>query len=154
MRRRRVPLPLLLLLFAVLGACADGDSVGTPDELADGVYEVLAVHRERAPLSGEGPDTRVLVHDHRYVQGGADEAPDYVLLRLPGHAPLDLARPPTPGEADGRPVLLLTLEPEAGQALEDLTSRAEHAAVVIGGRVATVHRIRVPIKGGTLQVSC
>jgi hypothetical protein len=154
MRLRRIHLPLLLLLFASLGACADPDTVETPDGLADGVYEVLAVEREREALPAERPDTRVLVHDHRYVQGGSEQAPDYVLLRLPGYAPLDLARPPAPGESEGRPVLLLNLEPAAGKALEDLTSRAEHAAVVIGGQVVTVHRIRVPIEGGMLQVSC
>ena len=147
---------LFLLLLALLCACACAEpaSVAPPDRLENGVYEILAVEPDARALPAPGPETRVMVHDHQYVQGGAELPPDHVLLRVPGHAPLDLGRPPTQGESNGRAVLLLQLEPVAGEALAKLTARAEWAAVVVGGRIVTVHRIRVPIEGGGLQVSC
>jgi len=143
---------LLPLLAVLLVGCAGPEPQS--DELPDGVYEVLAVERDAADLPAADAESRVLLHDRRFVQGGAEVPPDHVLVRLPGFAPLELAEAPTPGQADGRPVLLLTLSPAAGQALTELTTRAEHAAVLIGGQVVTVHRIRAPIEGGTLQVSC
>ena len=153
MPRRLLPL-VFALACACACACADSSPVATPAVLADGVYEVLAVERDRAALPEPDSDTRVLIHDRKYLRGGADEPPDYLLLRVPGYAPLDLARPPTQGMTEGRPVLLLALEEDAGKALTELTSRAERAAVVVGGDVVTVHRIRVPIEGGHLQISC
>jgi hypothetical protein len=149
-----MPRHLLPLVFALACACADSSPAPTPVALPDGVYEVLAVEGDRAALPAPGPETRVLIHDRKYLRGGSEEPPDYLLLRVPGYAPLDLARPPTQGMTEGRPVLLLALEEDAGKALTELTSRAERAAVVIGGDVVTVHRIRVPIEGGHLQISC
>jgi len=148
------PTRLLMLLAVLLLACGGPEPLGGSDAPPDGVYEVLAVEREAGALPAADAESRVLLHDRRYVRGGADLPPDHVLLRLPGFAPLELAQPPEHGETDGRPALLLTLTPSAGQALTDLTTRARHAAVVIGGQVVTVHRIRTPIEGGTLQVSC
>ena len=49
---------------------------------------------------------------------------------------------------------MITLEPEAGRALETLTGRIDQAALVVQGQIVTVHRVRVPIEGGKLQVTC
>ena len=143
---------VLLLLLAC--ACADRGPVAQSDALADGVYEVLAIEGDRDALPAPDAGTRVLIFDRQFIAGGSELPPEYVLLRVAGHAPLDLAESPSRGETGGRPVLLLTLRPEAGETLTALTSKAERAAVVVDGAIVTVHRIRVPIEGGRLQVSC
>ena len=145
---------LPLLLFLCTCACGEPEPVSRPEALEDGVYEVLAVGGDRDALPAADADARVLTFDRQFIAGGAELAPEYVLLRVPGHAPLELAQPPTEGEANGRPVLLLSLKPEAAKALTALTSKARRAAVVVDGTIVTVHGIRVPIEGGLLQVSC
>ena len=160
MPRPRTPVALLaltLLGLALALAPGCGDPSPPPRDAAalpDGVYEVLAVAPTPAELPAGGPDSRVLPFDHAYLQGGAELPPEHVLLRTIDAAPLDLAEAPSEGAMGGRPVLLLTLEAEAGAALERLTAKAKRAAVVVDGRIVTVHRIRVPIEGGRLQVSC
>ena len=145
---------LCLFLVVCVCACSGPDHDPRTDALADGVYEVLAADDDPSALPSGGAGTRVLVFDRQFIDGGSALPPEHVLLRIEGHAPLDLTAPPTTSEANGRPVLLLTLDAEAGRSLEALTSRAERAAVVVGGTIVTVHRIRTPIEGGRLQVSC
>ncbi len=146
-------LAILLLFLTSCGRPATAPDAPAAD-LEDGVYEVLAVASEKGELPTPDEDTRVLVFDGNFIVGGSDLPPEHVLLRVAGHAPLALAKPPTPGESGGRAVLLLSLTPEAGKALETLTTTAKRAAVVVNGTIVTVHRIRVPIVGGGLQVSC
>ncbi len=145
---------LSLVLLAGACGCSDPEPVPPPAALKDGVYEVLAVEGDPGALPTPDAETRVLTYDRQFIAGGSQLAPEYVLLRVRGHAPLELAKPPTEGEADGRPALLLTLRPEAGKTLAALTSKASRAAVVIGGTIVTLHRVRAPIEGGRLQVSC
>ena len=145
---------LLLCLLVCLVACADPAPRPTPPPLPNGIYEVLAVEREPGALPTPNADTRVLPFDRRFIDGGLEMPPAYVLVRTAGYAPLDLAKPPTEGDANGRAVLLLNLKPEAGKRLEQLTTTAKRAAVVIGGDIVTVHGIKVPIEGGGIQVSC
>lgn len=142
-----------LLLIVLLAGC--GQPTHAPSAaLADGVYEVLAVETDRAKLAGEAPGTRVLPFDHAYLRDAAERPVEFVRLRIEGAAPLDMAEAPTEGTLGDRPVLLLTLTPSAGEALEHLTTTARRAAVVVDGAIVTVHRIRIPIEGGRLQVSC
>ena len=55
---------------------------------------------------------------------------------------------------DGREYELPMVEGSEGERAVDSSQRADRAAVIVGGQVVTVHRIRVPIEGGKLQVSC
>ena len=145
---------LLFFVFVLAGACADPAPKISTDALPDGVYEVLAVESDREALPSADEGTRVLVFDRQFLADGDELPPEYVLLRIQGHAPLALAKPPAAGEAHGRPALLLNLDEDAGKALQALTTRAKRAAVVVNDTIVTVHRIRVPIEGGGLQVSC
>ena len=143
---------LLVALVLLLAAC--GTQPAAPTPLADGVYEVLAVEPDAHRLEPITPGTRIVPFDHAYLRGGAERPVEYVLLRERGAAPLDLAKAPQQSTMGDRPVLLITLTTSAGEALEALTAKAERAAVVVDGAIVTMHRIRVPIEGGRLQVSC
>ena len=136
------------VFFALLFA------VGCAAPLPNGVYEVRGTTPFEPELPAADAQTRVLVFDRQFIRGGTEIPPEYVQLNTSGFAPLDLAEPPEQAEMDGRAVLRLTLKPDAGRALAELTARADRAAVVVGGEIVTVHRVRVPIEGGRLQVSC
>jgi hypothetical protein len=138
---------LMPILFLAAGCAASRP-------LADGVYEVRAVMPTADALPRAGADERVLLFDRQFLREGEAMRPAHVLVRTTGFAPLTLAAPPVEGEANGRAVLQVTLTPEAARALTRLTSRADRAAVIVDGAIVTVHRVRVPIEGGQLQVSC
>lgn len=143
----------LLGLLLALSGCNTPSEPATPP-LADGVYEVIASAAEASGLPRVTADTRALIFDRQFVRDGAAEPPEHLLIRVTGHAPLELAEPPTTSEANGRRSLLLTLREEAGQALQELTTHATRAAVIVDGQVVTAHGIRTPIVGGKVQVSC
>lgn len=145
---------LLFGMVFVLSACGTKEVTHTDSVLPDGIYEVVASAASADALPSASSDTRVLRYDRRFVQGGDEVPPDYLLVRLSGFAPLDLAEPAKPSEMNGRPVLLLALESEASAALTALTTHAKAMAIVIGGEVTSSHRVREPLRGGRLQVSC
>jgi hypothetical protein len=52
--------------------------------------------------------------------------------------------------------ILLKLQPKAATAFERLTSEriGKQIAIVVGGEVVTMHKIRAAIKGGDVQITC
>ena len=146
---------LRFLAVLLAGACVCGcRGTSPPPALDNGIYEVLAAAPDPARLPAPDADTRVLVFDRQFVRGGSEIPPEHVLVRIPGHAPLDLARKPEVTGGKESPRLNLQLRPAAADALTKLTTRARRAAVIIDGKVVSVHGIKVPIEGGALQVSC
>jgi len=140
---------LLLTVLALVG-CNDA-----PDQrLVQGVYEVVSVVEDPGALPLAGPGERWFPYAPSAVEDGA---PQRFLLREDGAVPLDLARNPLYSEdEEGRKQIALTLTPKAGSALADLTRRlvGGRAAVVIGGVVVSFHKIRQPILGNSIVISC
>ena len=81
------------------------------------------------------------------------------LLIVPAEpaVPFVLASEPK-GKKDpsGNTAILLTLAPEYGQKLERFTSENQGmtAAMIVGGKVYSVHKIRTTLKGGMIQITC
>ncbi len=71
--------------------------------------------------------------------------------------PLSLSSLPKSGELeDGRKTIQLEFSEEASEKLERFSADNIGGAVatVVGGKVATRHKLRVAITGGKLQISC
>ena len=139
-----------LLAALALAGCSDA-----PEQLVErGVYEVVSVVEEPATLPAAGPGERWFPYAPSAVDDGP---PRRFLLREDGAVPLELARDPVYSEdEEGRKQIALTLTPEAGSALADLTRRlvGGRVAVVIGGEVISFHKVREPILGNGVVISC
>jgi preprotein translocase subunit SecD len=99
---------------------------------------------------------RPVVHRHRYLKTKDREPPRFLVVRAVPDVDLDLAGQPK-AVKDGAEVvrILLKLKPRAAQALERLTSdpAGKQIAIVLGGEVVTMHKVRGVIKGGDVQIT-
>ena len=78
------------------------------------------------------------------------------MVRTVADVELDLAGDPKAvKEGDEVVRILLKLEPKAATALEHLTRNPDgrEVAIVLGGEVVTVHKIRDTIRGGEVQIT-
>ena len=160
--------------LAVLGPLLVGCRAEPPDEkkppadtrqeaeapdrqrVGDGIYAVLREgRREEVGLARQGEV--VAVDHHRYSEKAAAEPPTYLALRASDRVPLVLAsRPEAVKDEAGQLRIHLTLARENAEALERLTrgNVGRQVAVLIAGDVVTVHKVRDPISGGKVQVTC
>jgi hypothetical protein len=139
----------LLAALALVG-CSDAPE----QQVESGVYEIVLVVEEPGTLPTAGPGERWFPYAPSAVDDGP---PRRFLLRVDGAVPLELARDPVYSEdEEGRKQIALTLTSEAGSALADLTRRlvGRRAAVVIGGEVISFHKVRQPILGNVVVISC
>jgi preprotein translocase subunit SecD len=156
MGRAALGLVAVLILGSPAPAGAPGEAPGAGKKLPDGVY---AVRRDGPQEKDVRPlkDGEVLVVDrHRYVKDTATQPPRFLVVRSPPEVTLDLAREPKAVEEGGEVVrILLHLRPQAAAALERLTrdQLGRQVAIVLGGEVVTVHKVRAVIKGGDVQIT-
>jgi hypothetical protein len=143
---------LACVLVAAVAPAAAPPAPGLPD----GVYAVRRdglAKKEVLPLqAGEA----LVVHRHRYLKTAEGEPARFVVVAAAPDVPLDLDGDPK-AIKDGAEVvgISLKLRPKAAAALERLTSarRWGQVAVVLGGEVVTIHKVREPIKGGGVQIT-
>ena len=148
---------LLAALLAIgLRAPAWGQDQTPPKTVPDGVYAVLRDgpnDKDLLPLK----DGEALVADrHRYLKADDQEPPRFLAVHAAPDVDLDLAEAPKAvKEGDEVVRVLLKLQPKAAAALERLTSdqRGKQVAIVVGGEVVTVHKVREVIKGGEVQIT-
>ncbi|MFO0845954.1 MAG: hypothetical protein U0797_26830 [Gemmataceae bacterium] len=122
----------------------------------DGVYAVLrdsVREKEVLPLKdGEA----LVVHRHRYLKNDHKEPPRYLVVRSAPDVKLDLAgEPKSVKEGDEVVRILLKLREKPAEALQRLTRDrlGKQVAIVLGGEVVTMHKVREVIKGGDVQIT-
>jgi preprotein translocase subunit SecD len=146
-----------VLLFGCQAEARPQDKAPAPPKKQPaGVYAVQrdgAQEKDVLPLK-EG---EVLIADHhRYVKQGEKEPPRFLVVRSAPDVTLDLAGEPKAVKEGGEVVrILLKLQPKAAAALERLTTDhlGRQVAIVLGGEVVTVHKVREAIKGGEVQIT-
>jgi hypothetical protein len=152
-RSRRLFAIVLSLAGAAAGWAADAKPAPRP---ADGVYLV----RRQGPGSKELLPLKegevLLVDHHRFLKNEEKEPPRYLVVRSAPDVSLDLAAAPEAVKEDGEVVrILLKLKPKPAAAPEKVTKahRGGQVAIVVGGDVVTVHKVRAVISGGAVQIS-
>jgi preprotein translocase subunit SecD len=150
-------LAALLLLGSYALAWPGDKTIASPKKVPDGVYAVLREslkEREVLPLKeGEA----LVVHNARYLKKDENEPPRYLVVHSAPDLVLDLAGKPKAVKEGTEVVRIsLKLQPNAAAALERLTRAhiGRQVAIVLGGEVVTVHKIREVIKGGEVQITC
>jgi preprotein translocase subunit SecD len=155
--RRVVSLLTVALLIASHALALGQEQAPKPDKkLPDGVYAVLRdgdAEKDVLPLK----DKEALAVDrHRYLKKAEQEPPRYLVVRSEPDVELGLVgEPKAVKEGDEVVRILLKLQPKAATALERLTTdhKGKQVAIVVGGEVVTVHKIRDVIKGGDVQIT-
>jgi preprotein translocase subunit SecD len=145
----------LILLGGAVGRAPEGQGARPPAKLADGVYAVQRDSLKEKDLLPVQEDEVLLTDRHRY-QAGTNDPPRFLVVHTAPDVSLDLAGPPR-AQGDGPDVLriLLKLKPGATAALEKVTRArlGKQLAIVLGGEVVTVHKVREVIRGGDVQIT-
>lgn len=144
---------MMSLMMLALVACA-APSAAEPAAMPDGIHEVLAIAERPEEAAGDGREGVLFLHEDLFTREDQRAAPRWVRLAREGGAPLDLAEPVRRVETERSPMLMVQLSPSAGRQLARLTAEPKQVAVVIGGEVISIHKVRAPITGGALQISC
>jgi preprotein translocase subunit SecD len=150
-------------LFAAvlfLGTCAPswGQEKATqpPNKIPDGVYAVLRDGPQEKDVLPLKDGEVLVVNRYRFQKKGDQEPPRFLVVRATPDVALALAAAPKAvKEEDGVVRILLKLRPPAAAALERLTTDhlGKQVAIVLGGEVATAHKVRDVIKGGDVQIT-
>jgi preprotein translocase subunit SecD len=121
----------------------------------DGIYAVLRDSAEEQGVRPLREGEALLVHRPPSLKGQEDEPPRYLVLRAAPDVALDLAGPPRAVKEGDSTRILLKLRPDAAAALERLTRdrQGRQVAVVLGGEVVSLHKVREVIKGGEVQIT-
>lgn len=125
-------------------------------KLPDGVYAVLRESPKEDALLPLKQGETLVADRHRYQPKADKEAPRFLIVHNKPEVTLDLAgEPKAVKQGSDQLRLLLKLRPEPAAALEQLTQQqlGGHVAIILGGEVVTVHKIRAVIKGGDVQIT-
>jgi preprotein translocase subunit SecD len=146
----------LLFIGSSAAAWAHDKKPESPRKLPDGVYLVLRDSTRAKDVRPLKDGEVLVVNRHRYLKKDDKEPPRFLVVRPVPDVILDLAgRPKAVKEGKEVVRILLKLRPKAAKALEQLTSNrvGKQIAIVLGGEVVTMHKIRTVIKGGDVQIS-
>ncbi len=148
---------LVVTLFLGGQALAEDKAEAPGKKLPDGVYAVLREGPKEKDVLPLKAGEALAVHRHRYLKDGDKEPPRFLAVRSAPDVLLDLAAEPKAVKEKEEVVVrvLLKLRPKAAAALERLTraQQGKQVAIVVGGEVVTVHKVRAVIRGGDVQIT-
>ncbi len=149
---------LAAALFVAGSAAARAEDNEGPDRksLPDGVYAVLRDGEREKDLLPLKAGEVLAVDRHRYQKDEGKEPPRFLVVRPAPDVPFDLDGGPRADREGGEVVRIrLKLRPKAAAALERTTrdNRGRQLAILIGGEVVTVHKVRAVIANGDVQIT-
>lgn len=122
----------------------------------DGIYLVVRMGNEKSALKPLVAGERMLEFDSRLFPEAERQRPDYFVVAKEAFIPLELAAEPGKGTDDkGKMKLNLQLAKDQVGPLKEFTEKhtGRTIAIVIGDRVVTSHKIRMPITDGRFQIT-
>jgi preprotein translocase subunit SecD len=150
-------LAVLFFLGSYALAWPEDETPQPPKKVSDGVYAVLRESLKEKDVLPLKEGEVLVVHEARYLKKEEKEPPRYLVVHSAPEVVFDLAGKPK-AVKEGKEVvsISLKLQPKAAAALERLTRDhlGKQVAIVLGGEVVTMHKVREVIKGGDAQISC
>lgn len=133
-----------------------GEETKADKKPASGVYAVLRESRKEKDVLPLAEGEMVVVNQFQYLKKEDREPPRYLVVQKSLAVKLDLdGAPRAEKEKEDVTKIFLKLKPVEARNLERLTTRhrGKQVAIVVGGEVVTVHKIRETIKGGEVQIT-
>lgn len=125
-------------------------------KLPDGLYRVIRLAGEGKLVGQLSRGERLLVNDFHFLEPAERQGKEYVVLQVEPFIPFMLAESPTKDkDSQGKPKLFLQLDEVQIKPLEEFTRQntGQKVAIVIGGEIVTVHKVREAITGGRIQIT-
>jgi len=151
-----------LLFCAALQACHRKEppqksaSAAAATDLANGMYLATGVFDTRKAAERSAGESRVLLDNHTYDPPSERPAPRYVAIDTTQHVPFVFETAPSATlDPTGRTILSVALDAKHAKRLKTFTTRhlGKSAAMIVGGELVSVHKIRDVITEGKLQIT-
>ena len=130
--------------------------VSETEKLVDGLYLIQREAKSEKDLTPLKDAEHILINDYEFIAPEERGETSYVVVSKNSFVPIILASDPIKSnDQSGKPRLEISLAEEQIKPLEKFTSEnvMKNVAIVIGGNVVTMHKIRVPIVGGKMQIT-
>jgi preprotein translocase subunit SecD len=134
---------------------SSGDNAETKN-LVDGLYLIQREAKSEKELQPIIDPERILINDYEFIAPEERGETSYVVVSKNSFVPIILAsKPVKSSDQTGKPKLEIFLADDQIKPLEKFTTDnvMKSVAIVIGGKVVTMHKIRVPIVGGKMQIT-
>ncbi len=152
-----------VVALSVFSACSVGHALADPPDggrsavrLPDGIYRLLRQGRTVQEVSPLAPGEVAVPDREPYRREGSGDVVRYLVVHRMPDVPLALKEKPRTAKDDGGRVrIYLTLRRDAAEKLAHITrtSAGARLAILVGGHVVTVHKVRSPILDGKVQIS-
>jgi len=124
--------------------------------LPDGLYRVMRLSNDEKGVGVLSSGERLLINDFHFLEPAERQEKEFVVLQTEPFIPFMLAESPTKDkDSAGKPKLYLQLDEAQIKPLEGFTRQntGQKVAIVIGGEIVTVHKVREAITGGKIQIT-
>ncbi|MCC6981199.1 MAG: hypothetical protein IT343_22950 [Candidatus Melainabacteria bacterium] len=131
-------------------------SLAEAKALTDGLYLIQREADAQKDLEPLRNAEHVLINDYEFLSPAERGKITYVVVNKESFIPIILKeRPVKETDEKGKPKLSISLADDQVAPLERFTREnvMKNVAIVIGGKVVTTHKIRVPIVGGKMQIT-
>lgn len=136
---------------------AKANDRGKPQQttLPDGLYLINRIDTAEAQPLSLSSNEKAIFFSKLFEEYNADGY-QRIIIDTTQYVPLELMRSPgTEQETELKKKLLLSLTKEASEKLKTFTAAhvMDHVALVVDGEAMTMHKIKVPITSGQLQIT-
>lgn len=132
-------------------------SISAESKLGDGFYLILRSDEDKEKLKPAGENETLIVNDFHLLEPEERQPPLYLVLQSKPFIPIILGADPREDkeESTGKPRLSLQLREDQVGPLEEFTRLhvGGRVAIVIGGDVVSMHKIKTAITGGRIQIT-
>ncbi len=149
---KKISLILLAILFCFGTSVSKTKSKKT---IADGLYLIKKEGRDTKRFDSVTKSDVVVQFDKMFVED-KEQAHIRLLIDTSDYVPLELEKSPvTEQQTETKKKLLLSLTKSASEKLKTFTAKhvMKHVAVIVDGEALTMHRIKVAITSGQLQIT-
>lgn len=149
---KKISLLLLAILF-----CFSISTAGTKPKkaISDGLYLIKKEGTDTKRFDSVTKSDVVVRFDKMFVEN-KEHGHVRLLIDTSDYVPLELEKPAvTEQQTETKKKLLLSLTKEASEKLKIFTAKhvMKHVAIVVDGKALTMHRIKVAITSGQLQIT-
>ena len=133
-----------------------GSANAETNSLVDGLYLIQREAKSEKDLGPIKDVEKILVNDYEFIAPEERSETSYIVVSKNTFVPIILAGEPVKSnDQTGKPKLEISLAEDQILPLEKFTTEnvMKSVAIVIGGKVVTMHKIRVPIVGGKMQIT-
>jgi hypothetical protein len=147
--------PIFFLSIIFILCTTSFSQTGSKNAVNDGLYLVIKPGTDTTQFDSMAKGQVVITFNKMFIDNTGQDF-TRILIDTSEYVPLELEKAPTTEpQTDIKKKLMLSLTPQASEILKVFSSKHinEHVVIVVDGEALTMHKIRVAITSGQLQIT-